>query len=276
MAEQKVKIAWFGRHFGEEPPLTGSRQEGAGGIFFTGCNLRCAFCQNYQISQQNIGSYYSVSELADIMLGLERAGAVNIDLVTPTLWAEPIIAAVNLARRRGLRLPIIWNSNGYETVDLIKSLRGVIDIFLPDFKYSDDQLAYKYSHVKDYTATASFAIAAMLAAVGHPRFAKNGLITSGLIVRHMILPNHLENSLGVLDILARLDRQIFVSLMAQYYPLHHALTDPAMNRQITRAEFDLVQKHQLALGLQNGWYQELTSAKMLLPDFTKPEPFGPN
>jgi len=274
MVDKKIKIAWFGRHFGEEPPLVGDRHRGAGGIFFAGCNLRCVFCQNYQISQQNKGSYYSLSELADIMLMLERQGAVNIDLVTPTIWIELVRSAIILARRRGLKLPIVWNSNGYETVDQIKSLQGLIDIYLPDFKYSDDQLAYKYSRIKNYSLTASFAVASMLSVVGHPHFSPSGLMTSGLIVRHMILPGAVENSLGVLDLLAKIDPRIFISLMAQYYPLHQAFGYPEINRPITQEEFDLVQKHQLTLGLTNGWYQELSSTKTLIPDFTKDEPFG--
>ncbi|NMB47958.1 radical SAM protein [Candidatus Kuenenbacteria bacterium] len=274
MADKKIKIAWFGRHFGEEPPLIGSREEGAGGIFFAGCNLRCVFCQNYQISQQSLGRYYSISELADIMLRLEAEGAVNIDLVTPTIWAEPIIAAIPLARRQGLKIPIVWNSNAYETVDLIKSLRGLVDIFLPDFKYSDDRLAYKYSQVKNYSTTAAYAIAAMLENVGHPRFDRFGLMSAGLVVRHLVLPGNLENSFGVLDSIAQIDQRIFVSLMAQYYPLRHAFSYPELNRRLSKKEFDTVQNYQLQLGLENGWYQELTSAKMLIPDFTKPEPFG--
>jgi putative pyruvate formate lyase activating enzyme len=274
MNQRQVKIAWFGKHFGEEPPLVGSRSQGAGGIFFAGCNLRCVFCQNYQISQNNLGRYYTVPELAGIMLKLAEDGAVNIDLVTPTIWAEPIKEAVALARRKGLHLPIVWNSNAYETTDLIKSLRGLVDIYLPDFKYSDDRLAYQYSHAKNYSSFASATIATMLSEVGAPKFDKSGLMTSGLIVRHLILPNHIDNSFGVLDILAGISKKIFISLMSQYYPLQNAVHYPEINRRITQDEFDAVQNYQLGLGLENGWYQELRDSQSFIPDFTKAKPFG--
>lgn len=143
-----VKIAWFGRHFGEEPPLAG--KGGAGAIFFAGCNLKCVYCQNYQISRGNSGKKYSLEDLADIMLGLQRQGAANIDLVSPTIWARQIKQAVILAKNAGLALPIVWNSNAYESAEMIRGLKGLVDVYLPDFKYSDDGLALKYSGVKNY------------------------------------------------------------------------------------------------------------------------------
>ncbi len=274
MKQRQVKIAWFGQHFGEEPPLVGSREQGAGGIFFAGCNLRCVFCQNYQISQSNLGRYYNIPELAEIMLRLADEGAVNIDLVTPTIWAEPIKEAIAMARHQGLRLPVVWNSNAYESTELIKSLRGLVDIYLPDFKYSDDRLAYKYSHAKDYSIWATAAIATMWSEVGPPKFDRAGLMTRGLIVRHLILPNAVDNSLGVLDILARIDPSIFISLMTQYYPLQNAPHYPEINRRITAEEFNAVQDYQLKLGLNNGWYQELEDTRCFIPDFTQARPFN--
>ncbi|MDP2930798.1 MAG: radical SAM protein, partial [bacterium] len=240
-----VKIAWFGKHFGEEPPLVG--EAGAGGVFFTGCNLRCVYCQNYQISQQGMGKDYTLEEFAEIMLDLQNQGALDIDLVTPTIWAERIKKAVKIAKAQGLTIPIIWNSNAYESVEMIRGLEGVVDIYLPDFKYGDDELALKYSGVNDYVEKAKEAIEEMLKQVGHLQTSEQGIAKKGIIVRHMILPNNIENSFKVLGYLHEIDKNIYIHLMAQYGPMNRASEFPELNRTITQKELDQVFERLVAL-----------------------------
>lgn len=271
--DDKVKISWWGKHFGEEPPLVGSTEQGAGTIFFTGCNMRCVFCQNYQISQENWGEFYSIEDLANIMLTLQKQGSINIDLVTPTIWAEQIKKAILLARALGLRIPIVWNSNGYEQVETIKSLAGFVDIYLPDFKYSDNELAEKYSGVKNYVDTASEVIAEMLKQVGILQLDEQELAMRGVLVRHLILPNAVENSFGVVRKLAELDKNIFFSLMKQYIPVYKAKNFPELNRPVNENEFEKVFNFLLEKEMDNGWIQEDDCGKIFLPDFKRQNPF---
>jgi len=263
-----VKIAWFGRHFGEEPPLIGGgvypeRKRGAGTIFFSGCNLHCVYCQNYQISQQGIGKSYSTEELVNIMLKLQNDGALNIDLVTPTIWQEQIKEAIIKAKEKSLKIPVIWNSNGYDGVKLIKEMKGLVDIYLPDFKYGNNDLAYKYSGIKKYVEKTEETIREMINQVG----------AENVIIRHLILPNNIENSIGVLKKIKEMDKNIRVSLMTQYEPVFRAKEFPEINRRITENEFEKVHNYQLELGLINGWVQEMGSQKVFLPDFTRDNPF---
>jgi len=267
-----VKIAWFGKHFGEEPPLVG--EKGAGTIFFTGCNLKCVYCQNYQISQENLGKKFSVAELAGIMLNLEKQGALNLDLVSPTIWVDQIRRAIILAKERGLNLPIVWNSNAYESAALIKSLTGLIDIYLPDFKYGDDDLALKYSGVKNYVRKAKESIREMFNQVGNLKLSGEGIAERGVMIRHLILPGSVKNSLEVLEYIKEIDKDICVNLMSQYEPVFKAKNYPEINRNITRAEFKKVFDYLLELGLENGYVQELKSHAVFLPDFTKENPFS--
>lgn len=268
----EMKLAWHGKHFGEEPPLTGNNQ-GAGAIFFSHCNLKCVFCQNYQISQQGIGKPCTVDELVQIMLDLQGQGCANVDLVSPTLWWKSIQAAIIKAREQGLTLPIVWNSNGYESIHVLKEMNGLIDIYLPDFKYSDDALAFKYSGVKNYVQTAMSAISEMWHQVGGFTVV-DGVAKKGLIVRHLVLPGQVQNSLGVLDRLAPIGTEIHVSLMNQYEPLFNAHQFPEINRRVSREEFEQVHDHLVDLGFENGWVQEFDEGRKLVPDFTKSEPFG--
>lgn len=262
-----VKIAWQGIHDGEEPPLIP-----AGGVFFTGCNLHCVFCQNYQISQENLGSFYSIEELANIMLDLQKQGAVNIDLVTPTIWWKQIKPAIILARARGLILPIVWNSNGYDSLEILREMNGLIDIYLPDFKYSDNEIAFKYSGIKNYIEVVSSAIKEMLRQVGYLKI-ENGIAKKGLVTRHMVLPNNLANSFGVLQKLAEIDSKVHVSLMNQYYPMYKAEKFPEVNRIVSEEEFNQVYEYLQELGFKNGWVQGENSQQILIPDFRKEEPF---
>lgn len=262
-SKNTIKIAWYGKHFGEEPPLTGKSSQGAGGIFFSGCHLHCVFCQNYQISQDKLGKDYSVAELVKIMLDLQKQGAINIDLVTPTIWSSQIIEAVKKAREQGLKLPIIWNSNGYESTAMIKSLKGIVDIYLPDFKYGIEEIGFKYSGIKKYPEIAEKAIREMIKQAGR----KN------VIVRHLVIPNNLENSFKALEILADIDNKINISLMSQYYPLYQAKNHPEINRPVTADEWQKINDHLENLGFENGWVQDLDSSDVFIPDFTKKEPF---
>lgn len=268
----KVKIAWWGKHFGEEPPLVGGQNQGAGGIFFSGCHLHCVFCQNYQISQEGLGKEYSIEELAEIMLGLQKQGAINIDLVTPTIWWQKIKEAIILARKKGLTLPIIWNSNGYEAVEILKEMDGFVDIYLPDFKYGNDELGFKYSGVKNYSIVSEKTIREMYRQVGIFR-EEGGVGKRGLIVRHMVLPGAIDNSKKVLEIIARIDKKIHIALMNQYYPLYKANSFSEINCMVTDDEFYEVCDKLSDLGFLNGWVQGEKSQEIFVPDFKKSNPF---
>jgi putative pyruvate formate lyase activating enzyme len=280
MENSKVRIAWYGKHFGEEPPLVGNppssssgeMRYGAGTIFFSGCNLRCVFCQNYQISQEKLGKEYSIRELANIMIELQDKNAVNIDLVTPTLWWKTLKEAIILARKSGLTIPVVWNSNAYEAPQIIREMNGFVDIYLPDFKYADDTLAVKYSNALGYTLLAERAIKEMFKQVGNLQ-TKNDIAVKGLIIRHLILPGCLDNSFAVLEKIASLDKNICLSLMSQYNPVYLASQFPEINRQLTEDEIEAVEVKRLELGLENGWTQEFDSGDVFLPDFSKENPF---
>lgn len=267
----KIKIAWFGKHFGEEPPLIGNENQGAGGIFFTGCNLKCCFCQNYQISQENLGEYCSIENLANIMIDLQKQNCVCIDLVSPTIWYKQIKESILIAKEKGLNIPIVWNSNGYEDVKIIKEMNGLIDIYLPDFKYSDNDVALKYSKINNYKEKAINAIKEMYDQVG--AYDIYNLKNKGLIVRHLILSNNTENSFGVLDEILKIDKNIPISLMSQYSPIYNAKNFEEINRKLIQEEFDKVFNYQLDIGLENGWHQELDSSDCFVPDFKKENPF---
>jgi putative pyruvate formate lyase activating enzyme len=280
MKNRKIKIAWYGRHFGEEPPLIGSpsstfpekKQYGAGTIFFSGCNLRCVFCQNYQISQGTVGKEYSASELANIMLELQGKGAVNIDLVTPTPWWRSLKESILLARDSGLTIPVVWNSNAYETLHIIREMNGLVEIYLPDFKYADDKFAVRYSNAPEYSRLAEKAIKEMFRQVGRLQV-KNGIAQKGLIIRHLILPGCLENSFAVLEKIALIDKNIHLSLMSQFCPVYRAGKFPEIARRLTEDEIKSVEAKRTELGLENGWSQEANAGEIFLPNFRKENPF---
>jgi putative pyruvate formate lyase activating enzyme len=277
MNNKKIKIAWHGLHFGEEPPLVGEAGTeggfGAGTIFFSGCNLHCVFCQNWQISQHGFGKEYSVEELARIMLDLQKQKAANIDLVTPTPWRGAIKAAVIIAKQQGLKIPVAWNSNGYESVAAIKDMEGLVDIYLPDFKYGDEEAAAKYSRAPGYPAVAEKVIREMYRQVGLLQVDENGLAKKGIIVRHLILPNNLTNTFLALEKIAAIDKNIHLSLMSQYYPVYHSAEFSELNRPVLVEETAAAEEKKLALGLEYGWTQESEAGEILLPDFVKSDPF---
>jgi putative pyruvate formate lyase activating enzyme len=260
--EKNIKIAWSGLHFGEEPPLVGDK--GAGTIFFSGCNLKCVFCQNWQISQEGIGEYYPQEEFKKMMINLQEKGALNIDLVSPTIWAEKIRQPILEAKKEGLKIPIVWNSNAYEDVEMLKSFEGLVDFYLPDFKYGDDELAFKYSGIKNYVKRAKGAISEMIRQVGPEK----------VIIRHMILPNNIGNSKKALECIRRISPDIHLSLISQYEPTYKANLFPEINRIINDKEFEEVFDYMVKLGLDKGWVQDRESHNKFLPDFKKDDPFS--
>ena len=228
-------VASFGPHFGEERVLVG--RGGSGTIFFTGCNLHCVFCQNYEISQLGQGREITVEELAAWMLHLQEIGCENINFVTPTHQAHQIVAALALAREGGLRLPIVWNCGGYESVAALRLLSGIVDIYMPDFKYGDSQVAARYSDAPGYFEAAKAALREMHRQVGDLEVV-DGVARRGLLVRHLVLPGGLAGTERVLRFIAeKVSRDTFVNIMAQYYPTYRAWEFPELSRRITREEY---------------------------------------
>jgi putative pyruvate formate lyase activating enzyme len=250
------KVSSWNLHAWEEPPISGSR--GSGTIFFSGCTGRCHFCQNYPISQLGYGDVVGIDRLAGIMLELQRRGAHNINLVTPTHFVPAILAALAQAVRQGLRLPLVYNSSGYERAETLRLLEGVVEIWLPDAKYADDATALQLSGFRDYVEHNHAALREMYRQVG-PELALDGagVARRGLIVRHMILPEGLAGSETVLAWIAQaLGPQVHVSLMDQYFPAHRALGDPVLGRKVTPDEYASALEAFDAAGLENGWYQQ--------------------
>lgn len=259
------KIARVGLHHFEEPCLSGER--GSGTIFFSGCNLRCLFCQNFEISHGGKGLEVSEKQLVSLMLYLQDSGAHNINLVTPSNYTNLLKDTLKIAKPQ-LKIPIVWNSSGYETVQNLKKLDGLVDIYLPDFKYSDDDLAWQYSHAKGYRKIAFDAISEMRRQQPADLFDGDGMMQKGVIVRHLVLPGALENTKGVLQDISSIDDTMYVSLMGQYFPTPNVENHPILSRRITEDEYDQATQAFFDAGLQNGFSQELDSAtEEYVPDF---------
>ncbi len=252
-------------HMWEEPCISGSR--GSGTVFFSGCNLKCVFCQNYQISQNNFGKEVSVEQLSKIFLNLQAKGAHNINLVNPTHFVRQIHDAVK--ESEGLNIPILYNSNGYEGIEGLKIMNGIVDVYLPDLKYFSSEVSREYSSAKDYFSIASKAILEMYRQVGSPVFSSEGIIEKGMIIRHLILPGHVNETISILDwIKSNLPEDIYVSIMSQYTPYYKAELYPEINRRITRREYEKVLNHVYKLGIENGYVQERDSAEEeYIPNF---------
>lgn len=268
-------IAWFGKYFGEEPPISGTR--GSGTIFFSGCNLHCVFCQNYQISQLGLGqNEYTPEELAVLMLDLQSRNVHNINLVSPTIWGKEIIEGLKIAKKKGLKIPVVYNTNAYDNLEILRQFKGLVDLYLPDFKYADNSLALKFSGVTNYTKEASIAILEMLSQVGDLILDKNGIATKGVLVRHLIFPSYIENSLEALKIIRKFSSNIHLSLMTQYNPAFKAMEHKELNRTLLPEEASKVIEEMNRLEFKNGWYQpiEERAAICLNPDFTKENPFN--
>ncbi len=248
------KLARVAPHYDEEPPISGIN--GAGTIFFCGCSLRCVFCQNYAISAQDAGRYVTPRELSEEYRRLEEAGVHNIELVTPSHYTDAILESMEYYRPH---VPIIWNSSGYEKVETLKRLDGVVDIYLPDFKYSDSALAQRLSNCPDYPGVAADAIKEMIRQCGDIVM-QNGLMKRGVMIRHLVLPSHVRNSIGVLEIIKeKFGTRAAVSLMAQYFPAGRAEDYPDVNRRLTKREYNRVLEKFFDLGL-DGFAQELESS----------------
>ena len=252
----KIKIALYSIHNFEEPCISG--EKGSGTIFFSNCNMNCVFCQNYEISQLGRGKKITIEELANVMIKQQERNVQNINLVTPTSYALHIVEAIKIARKKGLEIPIVYNTNGYESVETLKLLEGYVDIYLPDLKYYYDDLAKKYSKVDNYFEIATKAIQEMYRQVGTPVLDENGVMKKGLMIRHLILPNEVQNSKKVLKwIKENIDSNVYVSIMAQYFPTYKAKEIPEIARKITKEEYEKVENYLYELDLENGYIQEL-------------------
>lgn len=254
--DDKIKIALVSSHYFEEPCISG--KNGSGTIFFSNCNLNCIYCQNYDISQEGKGEEVSIERLAEIFIEQQERGVNNINLVTPTMYTMQIIEAIKIAKNNGLKIPIIYNSNGYENVETIKCLNGYIDIYLPDLKYYSNNLAIKYSKASNYFEIATTAIKEMYSQVGKAKFDENGILQKGVIIRHLILPNHIQNTKHILKwIKENMPEDIIVSIMAQYFPTYKAKDDETINRKISKREYKEIENYLFTLDLKNGYIQEL-------------------
>ena len=240
-------VSSFGPHFGEESFLVGNN--GSGTIFFSNCNLNCVFCQNWEISQMGVGEEIDVEELSKIILKLQKMGCENINLVSPTHQVPMIVDAVSRAWQKGLKLPIVYNCGGYESIETLKLLEGIVDIYMPDFKYGDDEKALKYSKVPNYTSVVKRAFEEMYRQVG-PLNIESGVATRGVFVRHLIMPNDASSSEKVLQLIASVSLDIPVNIMTQYYPAFKAHQYAELNRRITREEFIKVVEKARTLGLK--------------------------
>jgi putative pyruvate formate lyase activating enzyme len=267
----EVVVSHYGPHFGEEPPITGTH--GSGNIFFTSCNLRCIFCQNYQISHGGAGRPVTVERLVEIFFELLRAGVHNINLVSPVPYIPFIAEAIEKARADGFSLPFVYNTNAYENVDALRMLDGLIDIYLPDFKYWSGTVAGRLSGAGDYPEHARAAIAEMKRQVGDLSI-RDGVAEKGILIRHLLLPGNLSSPRQVLRwIKETLGNGTHVSLMSQYNPLYMAERYPLLKRRIRNEEYDAVVAFLLEEGFENVFIQELESAPLFVPDFERKEPF---
>ena len=265
-AGKKIKIALVSLHKWEEPCLVG--ENGAGTIFFSHCNLRCVYCQNFVISHEGFGAEVSIERLAEIFIEQQARGAANIELVTPTHYTEQICAAIDIAKAGGLTLPIVWNSNAYENPETLELLRGRVNIFLPDLKYFDDEPAKIFSNAPNYFSIATVAIKKMFELVGAARI-DNGKMIRGLIVRHLVLPNYRHDAIKIVDWLYEtFGDEIFISLMNQYTPIYRAAKFKKINRALTTFEYNSVIEHAIKLGVKNCFMQiGKTADKSFIPNF---------
>lgn len=266
----KVRVARAALHMWEEPCISG--EEGSGTVFFTGCTLRCVFCQNHTISGGNVGKEISIERLAEIFLELQEKGANNINLVTPTHFVPQIVKALDLARNQGMKLPVVYNTGGYENVETLKLLEGYVDVYLPDFKYLSASHAKKYSLAEDYPEVAKAAIAEMVRQCGEPKFDDRGMMTRGVIVRHLLLPGCLEDAKKIVCYLySTYKDRIYMSLMNQYTPLDSLDTEkyPELGRTVSERAYDWLVDYAIDLGVEQAFIQEGETAKeSFIPPFT--------
>ncbi|MCR1952238.1 radical SAM protein [Clostridium sp. DSM 100503] len=254
-AGDKIRVARAALHYWEEPCISGD--VGSGTVFFSHCTLKCVFCQNYNISQCEWGKEITVDRLAEIFIELQNKGALNINLVTPTHYVPQIIEAISISRKSGLKLPIIYNSSGYEKVETIKLLKGYIDVYLPDMKYFDTKYSIRYSKAKDYFKYAKEAINEMVNQVGEAKFNERGIIQKGVIVRHLMLPGLLFDSKKIIEHIHNMyGNKVYISIMNQYTPLEHVKAYPELNKSLNEKHYDSMIDYALSIGVENGFIQE--------------------
>ena len=242
-------------HHGEDPPLSGTK--GSGTIFFTNCNLRCVYCQNYPISQMGTGAERTTGELACQMLWLQEQGCHNVNLVTPTHFMPQILKAIGIALKRGFRLPLVYNTSGYDSLESLKLLDGIVDIYLPDMRYSDNQTSLKYSIAPHYPEINRVAVKEMYRQVGNLVMDENGIAKRGLIIRHLILPCGLSGTERIMKFLAeQISKDVYISLMSQYFPAYKAHEFKELSRRITAEEYEEAYQIMQKYRLENGWVQE--------------------
>ena len=255
-ATDKIKIALYSIHKYEEPCISG--EKGSGTIFFSNCNLNCIYCQNYEISQLGKGKEISIERLAEIMLELQEKDVENINLVTPTSYTVQIIEAIKIAKSNGLHIPIIYNTNGYESIETIKKLEGYIDVYMPDLKYYYNKIGKRYSKIDNYFEITTKAILEMYNQVGKTLLDERGIIKKGLMIRHLVLPNNIENSKKILKwIKENINNDVYINVMAQYFPTYKAKEDEKLNRKLTQNEFKEIENFVYELDIKNGYMQEL-------------------
>ena len=263
----EIRAARAALHMWEEPCISGTK--GSGAVFFSGCGLRCCFCQNHDIAMGSRGRAVSVERLGEIFLELKEKGAANINLVTGAHYVPQIIEALDMARRNGMDIPVVYNSSGYEKTETLKLLEGYVDIYLPDLKYLDPELAQKFSYAPDYVQAAKAAIGEMVRQTGKCEFGEDGYIRKGTIVRHLILPGHTGNSIKALRYLHETyGEDIYISIMNQYTPVFEQKEYTELNRCVTRREYEKVLDYAFELGIENGFFQDgETARESFIPAF---------
>jgi putative pyruvate formate lyase activating enzyme len=252
------KIYRYCIHYGEEPAISGTK--GSGTVFFSGCSLKCVYCQNHSWSQGGDGHEIEIKDLALIFLNLQDDGAHNINLVTPTHFVPQIIQALIIAKSLSLNIPIVYNTSGYESLNALKMLKGYVDIYLVDVKYSDDIAAKKYSDVSNYSKINEAALKEMIDQVGQLKLDKDGISQKGILIRHLVIPNHIKSSLLALKLIKRIcGTDTYISLMSQYIPLHNAKNFSEINIKVDKEDYQIVIDYFLELGFSNGWIQEISN-----------------
>ena len=265
----KIKLALADLHFFEEPCISG--ESGSGTVFFSGCNMSCKYCQNYKISQNGYGKEIEIEDLANTFLKLQNRNANNINLVTGFMYVPHIIKAIKIAKKDGLKIPIVYNSSGYESIETLHMLEGYIYVYLPDLKYYYNELGKRLTNVNHYFEYATEAIKEMYRQVGPPQLNENGMIQKGLIIRHLVLPNHIQNSKHVLKWLKQnIDKKVYISIMAQYFPSYQAMETTDINRKLSQEEYQEIENYVYELNIINGYMQDLEeNEQQYVPNFGK-------
>lgn len=266
-SSDQVRVARVSLHQWEEPCISG--EEGSGTVFFSGCNLNCVFCQNHDISQEGIGKEITIERLSDIFLEQQKRGANNINLVTPTHYAVQIVEALKIAKKKGLNLPVVYNSNGYEALHTLELLRGYVDVFVPDLKYFKDEYGIRYSKVPNYFSNASKAIEKMVEIAGKVEFDERGIIQKGVIIRHLMLPGLLFDSKKIVDYIHNtFGDKVYLSIMNQYTPMFKACDYKEINKPLNSKHYDSLIEYCLDIGIKNAFIQdEGTDEKSYVPEF---------